>query len=254
MRYTGSSCRQCRREGTKLFHKGTKCSTEAAVRAGTARTEHGAPPQGIGVRQAASREAEDQAHLRGLGAAVPEHVPAGHVVARHNGAQPAGGPREPAGQHGLPPWIRVKPQVGAPACSSPAHRGERSHGGHPEFPGAARPGDPRPHRFARERVHPAGDGARLARRVAVVAGRGPRHVQRTDAGAAVASEHSNCSAGTVGGGVVLEVVESRELRVLRLNSRLSTVRSGPWIPHEPTALQGRGGALPRLMPGMTTKG
>jgi small subunit ribosomal protein S4 len=28
MRYTGPSCRQCRREGTKLFLKGTKCYTE----------------------------------------------------------------------------------------------------------------------------------------------------------------------------------------------------------------------------------
>jgi small subunit ribosomal protein S4 len=27
-RYTGSSCKQCRREGTKLFLKGTKCFTE----------------------------------------------------------------------------------------------------------------------------------------------------------------------------------------------------------------------------------
>ncbi len=28
MRYTGPSCRQCRREGTKLFLKGSKCYTE----------------------------------------------------------------------------------------------------------------------------------------------------------------------------------------------------------------------------------
>ena len=28
MRYTGPSCKQCRREGTKLFLKGTKCFTE----------------------------------------------------------------------------------------------------------------------------------------------------------------------------------------------------------------------------------
>ncbi|HEY8833670.1 MAG TPA: 30S ribosomal protein S4, partial [Gemmatimonadaceae bacterium] len=28
MRYTGSSCRQCRREGTKLFLKATKCFNE----------------------------------------------------------------------------------------------------------------------------------------------------------------------------------------------------------------------------------
>ena len=27
-RYTGAVCRQCRREGTKLFLKGTKCFTE----------------------------------------------------------------------------------------------------------------------------------------------------------------------------------------------------------------------------------
>src|SRR5512146_1645018 len=27
-RYTGPSCRQCRREGTKLFLKGTKCFTD----------------------------------------------------------------------------------------------------------------------------------------------------------------------------------------------------------------------------------
>src|SRR5919202_2042898 len=27
-RYTGASCKQCRREGTKLFLKGTKCFTE----------------------------------------------------------------------------------------------------------------------------------------------------------------------------------------------------------------------------------
>src|SRR5947209_18067544 len=27
-RYVGPSCRQCRREGTKLFLKGTKCFTE----------------------------------------------------------------------------------------------------------------------------------------------------------------------------------------------------------------------------------
>jgi len=28
MRYTDASCRQCRREGTKLFLKATKCFTE----------------------------------------------------------------------------------------------------------------------------------------------------------------------------------------------------------------------------------
>jgi small subunit ribosomal protein S4 len=52
MRYTGPSCRQCRREGTKLFLKGTKCFTEKCpverrpYAPGAARPGHGAPPQG----------------------------------------------------------------------------------------------------------------------------------------------------------------------------------------------------------------
>jgi small subunit ribosomal protein S4 len=43
MRYTGPSCRQCRREGTKLFLKGTRCLTEkcAIERRGYAPGQHG---------------------------------------------------------------------------------------------------------------------------------------------------------------------------------------------------------------------
>jgi small subunit ribosomal protein S4 len=43
MRYTGPSCRQCRREGTKLFLKGTRCMTEkcAVERRGYAPGQHG---------------------------------------------------------------------------------------------------------------------------------------------------------------------------------------------------------------------
>jgi len=43
MRYTGPSCRQCRREGTKLFLKGSRCMTEkcALERRGYAPGQHG---------------------------------------------------------------------------------------------------------------------------------------------------------------------------------------------------------------------
>lgn len=43
MRYTGPSCRQCRREGTKLFLKGARCLTEkcAVERRGYAPGQHG---------------------------------------------------------------------------------------------------------------------------------------------------------------------------------------------------------------------
>ena len=68
-RYTGPSCRLCRREGTKLFLKGTRCFTEKCAverrRTRRASTASGRPaPQGVGVRQAAAREAEGQAHVR----------------------------------------------------------------------------------------------------------------------------------------------------------------------------------------------
>ena len=54
------SCRLCRREGTKLFLKGTRCLTEkcAVERRGYAPGQHGQSggraPQGVGVRQAAA--------------------------------------------------------------------------------------------------------------------------------------------------------------------------------------------------------
>ncbi len=43
MRYTGPSCRQCRREGTKLFLKGSRCLTEkcAVERRGYPPGQHG---------------------------------------------------------------------------------------------------------------------------------------------------------------------------------------------------------------------
>jgi len=50
MRYTGPSCRQCRREGTKLFLKGTRCLTEkcAVERRGYAPGQHGQSGGGRG--------------------------------------------------------------------------------------------------------------------------------------------------------------------------------------------------------------
>jgi small subunit ribosomal protein S4 len=43
MRYTGPHCRLCRREGTKLFLKGTRCFTEkcGVERRGYAPGQHG---------------------------------------------------------------------------------------------------------------------------------------------------------------------------------------------------------------------
>jgi len=56
-RYTGASCRQCRREGTKLFLKGSRCLTEkcAVERRGYAPGQHG--QSGGGRRKKASEYA-----------------------------------------------------------------------------------------------------------------------------------------------------------------------------------------------------
>ena len=58
MRYTGPSCRQCRREGTKLFLKGTKCFTEKCPveRRPFAPGAHG--PQGTARRKKVSEYAK----------------------------------------------------------------------------------------------------------------------------------------------------------------------------------------------------
>ena len=57
MRYTGPSCRQCRREGTKLFLKGAKCYTEKCPveRRPFAPGQHG---QNAGRRRKASEYAK----------------------------------------------------------------------------------------------------------------------------------------------------------------------------------------------------
>ena len=58
-------------------------------------------------------------------AAVPQHVRAREPDARHHRAQPAGGAREPARQHGVPDGLRGEPQGRAPAHPAPPRRGER---------------------------------------------------------------------------------------------------------------------------------
>ena len=66
-RYTGSVCRLCRREGMKLFLKGERCYTDkcAIERRTYPPGQHGqGRTQALGLRRAAAREAEGEAHLR----------------------------------------------------------------------------------------------------------------------------------------------------------------------------------------------
>ena len=87
-RYTGAVCRLCRRERMKLFLKGAKCDSMSCP------IENRPYPPGMHgqwphprerVPAAASREAEDQAHLRPAREAVPRPLPAGQRSDRHHG-------------------------------------------------------------------------------------------------------------------------------------------------------------------------
>ena len=93
LRYTGPVCRLCRREGMKLFLKGDRCFTDkcAIERRGYAPGQHGtgAARKVHGLRPAAAREAEGEAHLRRARAAVPPLLrPAPSAEGRH-GREPA---------------------------------------------------------------------------------------------------------------------------------------------------------------------
>ena len=140
----------------------------SSVRARPARPGDGAPSQGVGVLQAAAREAEDQAHLRAEREAVPQHVREGQHAARHHGPQPARRARDASRQRGVPHGLRRQPQGGAPAHPAPPRRGEPEVRRHPELPRAAGPGSPPPREVARAGVGADGDGSVVARRAALV--------------------------------------------------------------------------------------
>ncbi len=83
-------CRQCRREGEKLFLKGEKCFTDKCAierrnyPPGPARAEE---HTAFGLRRAAARKAESAPHVRHPRAAVPHELPAGRPQARASPAR-----------------------------------------------------------------------------------------------------------------------------------------------------------------------
>ena len=173
-RYTGPSCRQCRREGTKLFLKGTKCFTEKCPveRRPYAPGQHG---QSTARRRKASEYAkqlrEKQKIKRIYGVSEQQFRNTFERVddaAGHHRAQSAGGAREPARQHRVPHGLRVEPQGRAPAHSPPPRRGESEGRRHAELSRAAGRGSPRPPEVARAGVGPGRDGPVVARRAALL--------------------------------------------------------------------------------------
>ena len=143
-RYTGPSCRLCRREGTKLFLKGTKCFTEKCPveRRPYAPGQHG---QSTARRRKSSEYSkqlrEKQKIKRIYGVSERQFRNTFERVSTQPGdhrPQPARGAREPPRQHGVPHGVRGEPQGGASAHPAPAHRGQRPARRRAELHGGAR--------------------------------------------------------------------------------------------------------------------
>src|SRR5450755_1231908 len=99
--------------------------------------KHQEPPQGVGVRQAASRKAEDAPHLRGPGKAVRELLLQGQPHQGPDRGVPAGTPRDATRQRGLPDQPGDVARPGAPiGAPSPLHH-ERQAREHPVHAGSA---------------------------------------------------------------------------------------------------------------------
>ena len=85
-RYTGPSCRQCRREGTKLFLKGTKCFTEKCPveRRPYAPGQHGKNTARRRKSSEYSKQLREKQKIKRIygstNSAVPQHVRAGLAI------------------------------------------------------------------------------------------------------------------------------------------------------------------------------
>ena len=156
-----SVCRLCRREDMKLFLKGDRCYTDkcAIERRPYPPGQHGqAPHQVLGLRRAAAREAEGQAHLR-----------------HRSSASSAATTTRPSRRKGVTGenllqllerrldnvvyriGFAERPRRGAPARAPRSLHGQRQEGQHPVVPGARRATWSRSaRRAAEDRAHQRG--------------------------------------------------------------------------------------------------
>ena len=84
-RYTGPSCKLCRREGKKLFLKGDRCLTDkcAVVRRSTVPGQHGAGRKTCLLYTSASGDKKVIKTWSRASTIFPEFV--GHTIAVHDG-------------------------------------------------------------------------------------------------------------------------------------------------------------------------
>ena len=133
-------CKQCRREGMKLFLKGERCLTEkcAIERRCYPPGEHGRGRiKQSRVPAAAAREAEGAPLLRPAREAVPHLLREGDRRDGHHRREPAADARDAARQRRLPARLRGVARAGAPARAARPLPRQRPPREHPELPGQA---------------------------------------------------------------------------------------------------------------------
>ena len=136
-RYTGADCRLCRREGAKLFLKGDRCYTDKCAMERRAYAPGEAGRKRVKENEylhAAAREAEDQAHLRRSGEAVPRVLRHRVPQAGRHRREPPDHPGEPPGQRRVPSGLRQVPRRGPSAGPSRPHPCEWPSRRHPLVP------------------------------------------------------------------------------------------------------------------------
>ncbi len=132
-RYTESVCRLCRREGAKLFLKGTPLLfQEVRLRAPSepARPARRPPSQDGRLRHPASREAEGSPRLFRPRAPVPQLLRGSRESGWRDRREPPPLPRDAPRQRRLPARLRLLAGAGPPARDPRPLRGQRRPDGH----------------------------------------------------------------------------------------------------------------------------
>ena len=138
-RYTGAVCRLCRREGTKLFLKGTKCTSDRCPieKRNFPPGQHGkdrkAKIVGYGLQLHEKQKAK-RMYFTLEGQFREYYEKANRATGRHRRtADPAA--RAPPRQRCLPARLCHFAPPGPPGCSSRTRAGQRQEGEHPFVPG-----------------------------------------------------------------------------------------------------------------------
>src|SRR4029077_19185380 len=152
-----------------------------------------APREDGGVRRPTAREAEGEADVRALGAAVPELFREGGEGQGADGREPDGDAGTAPGQRDLPDGVRELESAGTSVRAARAHTGEGTQSERVELPGTGG----RRHR-AEGQDAPERDGAGGAEPGAApgrgdVAGDSPGTVQGPGAGAAEAGGRADAA-------------------------------------------------------------